>query len=163
MKRIILIIIFVFVSGGIIFACITSQKDIDVVIERDIDEVTNFFITERELLEETKEQLRNADYDIKYIKEDGHIVIKDDSIVWEPQISPNIKEIMNRGKNYNIRSIYYDPETIYGKMFWVEAYFSQTAVMIEIVYSLDDLSSSPNSSMYERLDGNWYLFVAGMT
>ena len=45
--------------------------------------------------------------------------------------------------------------------FWLEAFFDDNDVEIDLIYSETDLSVHNN--MYSNIEDNWYLFVAGMT
>lgn len=123
------------------------------------EQILSFYHQHKEQLNKIKDCLWEDKYSVREIRDDGYIRLTDGSALWLADISPLIKQIFNDGEEYNIRAIYYDDQP--EKAFRIEAFYPENDVVIELVYSLTDLTA--DSNMYSHIEDNWYLFVAGMT
>ena len=136
-KWFILISIFVILVGGIIIAF----------------KITNNEHQNLNPIDKIKDTLYDKDYSIREIRDDGYLKLFNNSTIWLPDISSNIKQILHIGKVYSIRSMYYG-ERNENTAFWLEAFFDDNDVETDL---------SVHNNMYSNIEDNWYLFVAGMT
>ena len=161
-KWFILISIFVILVGGIIIAFkITNNEHQNLnPVDSQKEQILDFFYQNKVTIDKIKDTLYDKDYSIREIRDDGYLKLFNNSTIWLPDISSNIKQILHIGKVYSIRSMYYG-ERNENTAFWLEAFFDDNDVEIDLIYSETDLSVHNN--MYSNIEDNWYLFVAGMS
>ena len=108
-KWFILISIFVILVGGIIIAFkITNNEHQNLnPVDSQKKQILDFFYQNKVTIDKIKDTLYDKDYSIREIRDDGYLKLFNNSTIWLPDISSNIKQILHIGKVYSIRSMYY--------------------------------------------------------
>lgn len=133
------------------------------LVTKQNEEVKQFFFENKAQIEKIKSGLAECDYDIERIEKDGNIILKDEQKLWLQDISPDICDLMNDAEKVNIDSIYYDKTDGEFGTFRLDAYFSENAMNVAIIYFADRQEDLKDEYGYAFLGDNWYLFSMGMT
>ena len=94
-------------------------------------------------------------------RQDGYLLLDNQTYTWIPEISPTIKMLynINNGEN-NIQDIYFKREPT-GLSMTIYNYFPENSMEICLVYSCEDLTN--NNEMYSKIEGKWFLCTLGLT
>lgn len=154
----ILVALVVILAIGYNMNNINSQNEQDNVSQE--NQVLDFYYQNKDTLNDVKNALYDSNYSVREIRDDGYIQLSDGTEKWLPEISSDIKQILNDGKACNITSIHlskFNDNTA----FWLEALSDENNEAIYLVYS--DSYSEPehlvDNYMYSDIENDWYLFV----
>ncbi|MBS5724435.1 MAG: hypothetical protein KHW59_01490 [Clostridiales bacterium] len=171
-KYLVCILFVVVLGGGVILWAVNEERknqpeelnhpNIAEIAAEQKEQIIDFFHQEKEGIAQIKDALWADPYASCWIGYDGYIQLGDDTSIWAPDISPKAKELMEKGKDYNAEAISYGKGYENTPEFQIETYFSDTAMVFNIVYTERDIATFPSSEWYEPIEGNWYLFAAGM-
>jgi hypothetical protein len=129
------------------------------------EEIVAFFTANYSCIEEIRLKIfeSSVQYSSAFAKDDGKIRVRlqdgDFSLIWDEGISPVIKTFFSQAQELNFTYADFSSAKR-DNIILFESYYPKNQTRVSYVYTEKDVSQN---NMYERLSGNWYLYISYLT